>query len=43
MRAEGTGPGASAEVTVGETPWALVGALAAGALAGLVLMLRRRG
>ena len=42
-RAEGTGPGASAEVTVGETPWALVGALAAGALAGLVLMVRRRG
>jgi hypothetical protein len=41
--AEGAGPRASAGVTVGDTPWALVGALAAGAIAGLVLMLRRRG
>jgi hypothetical protein len=41
--AEGAGPRASADVTVGETPWALVGALAAGAIVGLLLMLRRRG
>jgi hypothetical protein len=41
-QAEGAGPRASGGVTVGETPWALVGALAAGAIVGLVLMLRRR-
>jgi hypothetical protein len=41
--ADGSGPHASADVTVGDTPWALIGALAATALAGLAVVLRRRG
>jgi hypothetical protein len=41
--AGGAGPKESADVTVGDTPWPFVGALAAGAAVALVLLLRRRG
>ncbi|MGI8781240.1 MAG: hypothetical protein ACR2L8_13960 [Solirubrobacteraceae bacterium] len=41
--ADGGGPQESADVTVGDTPWPLVGALAAGAALVLALLVRRRG
>ncbi len=41
-KADGDGPHESSDVTVGDTPWPLVGALAAAAAAALALLVRGR-